>query len=298
MYSSNRTPALQAVFPYMQLLRPANVVTAAADVTAGFVAAGAVAPLALPWLLVAGMALYAGGVVMNDVFDAKLDGVERPERPIPSGGADIRTASALGGGLLLLGVASAWQVGATSAAIAAAIAALALGYDAWGKHQSVLGPLNMGACRGLNLLLGVSAMSVALPERWHLAIIPIAYVGAITAVSRGEVAGGTRAVSALALGLLVGVLASLAIMGVTAGASILAVAPFWAWFGWKTVPAFWAAYRSPNAGTIRLAVGAGVMALIPLNAVIAAAFGGPIAGAVVLALTIPAQVLRRRFAVT
>ena len=53
---------------YLTLTRPANVVTALADVLAGAAAAGTVA--GLPGLLLSTAALYAGGVVLNDVFDA------------------------------------------------------------------------------------------------------------------------------------------------------------------------------------------------------------------------------------
>jgi 4-hydroxybenzoate polyprenyltransferase len=298
MYRQARISAIDAIKPYVQLMRPANVVTAAADVAAGFVVAATAGPVGLAWLLVAGMALYAGGVVMNDVFDAKLDGLERPERPLPSGLASLPAAAALGGACLLLGVVAALQVGPVSALVAAAIAVLALGYDAWGKHRPLWGPLNMGLCRGLNLLLGVSAVPMALGDRWYLALLPIAYVAAITAVSRGEVHGGSRAVGGLALALLGSVLLGLGLLGMTAGGSLLALAPFWLFFAWRTLPPFVAAWQTPAAETIRAAVGAGVMALIALNAVIAAAYGGPVAGLVVLALMLPADGLRRLFAVT
>ncbi|MGB3292783.1 MAG: hypothetical protein WBB01_07355, partial [Phormidesmis sp.] len=74
---------------YLQLMRPANVVTAWADILAGYAAGLGVGVIAFPsttlvWLLLATTGLYAGGVVFNDVFDAELDTVERPERPIPS----------------------------------------------------------------------------------------------------------------------------------------------------------------------------------------------------------------------
>ena len=31
------------------------------------------------------MAIYAAGIVLNDVFDYEIDRVERPGRPLPSG---------------------------------------------------------------------------------------------------------------------------------------------------------------------------------------------------------------------
>src|SRR4051794_10139688 len=70
---------------YLALLRPANVVTALADVLAGAAVAGEPWSASLPWLLASTACLYAGGVVLNDVADRTIDAAERPERPIPSG---------------------------------------------------------------------------------------------------------------------------------------------------------------------------------------------------------------------
>src|SRR6188472_1418057 len=101
--------------PYLELVRPANVATALADVLAGFAIAGLVPWRALPWLLVATSCLYAGGVVLNDVFDRQIDAIERPERPLPSGRAGVGSATALGAALLTLGVGAAAQAGARPA---------------------------------------------------------------------------------------------------------------------------------------------------------------------------------------
>ena len=74
----------------LSLTRPANLVTAIADVLAGMAIAGYFrvydpAPAPVGWLALATVGLYGGGVVFNDVFDAELDAVERPERPIGHG---------------------------------------------------------------------------------------------------------------------------------------------------------------------------------------------------------------------
>ena len=92
---------------YLELLRPATVVTALADVLAGYAVAGRGSPGALPGLLVATACLYAGGIVLNDVFDRRIDAVERPERPIPSGRVSAGGAAGLGGALVVSGVLAA-----------------------------------------------------------------------------------------------------------------------------------------------------------------------------------------------
>lgn len=186
--------------PYLQLTRPANLLTAAADVLAGAALAplvGLTSPFAMGqpvWLLVVStIGLYGGGVVLNDVFDAQLDAVERPERPIPSGRVSLGQASALGVGLLILGVVAAFFYGETSGWLALMVAGLAVFYDRFGKHHSLFGPVNMGLCRGVNLLLGASAAGyVAVTQLWWLGIVPVIYIAAITMISRDEVHGGKQ----------------------------------------------------------------------------------------------------------
>jgi len=283
---------------YLELTRPPNLVTAAADVLAGYAVAGLPAIARLPWLVGAGICLYAGGVALNDVCDAEADAVERPERPIPSGrigrGAALRFAVALLGAGCVLATAAA----PASGALALAIAAAASLYDAWGKHRPVLGPLTMGLCRGLNLLLGVSAAPAALGERWPIAAIPILYIAGITAVSRGEVAGGDRRAAAVALVLLGLAGGGLVALWRSPGARAWAALPFLALLAARVAPPFVRAYRTPNATACRAAVKAGVLSLIAVDATLAATFAGPIYGGGVLALALLSAPLARRFAVT
>jgi 4-hydroxybenzoate polyprenyltransferase len=293
---------------YLQLVRPANVVTAWADVLAGFAVAGAAITLsgattpvpwsALGWLLVATTGLYSGGIVLNDVFDAELDAQERPERPIPSARASRRGAIWLGGVLLVGGIAAAGQVRLTSGALAALVAGGAVLYDAKAKHHTVFGPLVMGTCRGGNLLLGVSAVPAMMVSSWYLALLPIAYIAAITTISQGEVHGGTSRTGYGALGLVLGVIASLLTLGMRVDYRVLHALSFIFVLAVQVVPPFGRAARTPSPDLIRAAVKAGVMALIPLNAALAAGFGGWVYGALVLLLLPLSMGLGRLFAVT
>src|SRR5690606_33216233 len=99
---------MNSFIAHLRLMRPANIITAIADILAGFAVSGAAVQLLSPgneesmnlwiplmWLILATIGLYGGGVVFNDVFDAELDKKERPERPIPSGRASVRSASIL-----------------------------------------------------------------------------------------------------------------------------------------------------------------------------------------------------------
>ena len=147
---------------WWQLLRAANVFTAASNVIAGFlIVRGQWAPAeTLALLFVASACMYLAGMVLNDVYDAELDATERPERPIPAGHISRTTASSAGWALITSGVLLSW------------IAALACGHPMPGligvllafaiiRYDSVLkstwiGPVAMGWCRVLNVLLGAS----------------------------------------------------------------------------------------------------------------------------------------------
>jgi 4-hydroxybenzoate polyprenyltransferase len=283
---------------YLELLRPANVATALADVLAGFAIAGLRNQQTLPLLLFSTACLYAGGVVLNDVFDRQLDAVERPERPIPSGRARVPVAATLGAALLACGVLAAALASRDSGLMAAAIAALVVLYDAWTKRHPLLGPVNMGLCRALNLLLGVTAVPDGLPGAWPLAGIPLVYIGAVTGLSRGEVAGSGpgRAVVAL-LSLSVALLALILVTLTVGGGSLAGVALVLV-LGWRVLPPFWKAYRQPEPAPIRRAVRAGVLSLVLVNAAIAATYGGFTYSLVILATAVLAEWLARVFPVT
>ncbi|MBR8838004.1 MAG: UbiA-like protein EboC [Stigonema ocellatum SAG 48.90 = DSM 106950] len=296
---------------YLQLMRPANIVTAWADVLAGFAASGWVVfinetnggttlfhLIPLAWLLLATTGLYGGGIVFNDVFDAEIDAKERPERPIPSGRASRWGATILGSILLSTGILASAQVSWPSATIACSIAASALLYDAYGKHHPVFGPLNMGICRGGNLLLGVSVVSPMVAEYWFLALIPIVYIAAITTLSRGEVHGGEGSTAVIALLLIGTVIAGLLGLGLLNNYDLQAVLPFVVLLAMRVLRPFIRAMRQPTAENIRTAVRSGVLSLIVLDATVAAGFAGLPYGLLVLSLLPISMALSQIFNVT
>jgi hypothetical protein len=130
----------------LRLLRVGTLFSPAADVLAS------AAVLRLPFdarvaaAAGASVALYAAGMVWNDIADRRLDAVQRPERPLPSGQVSLAFAISLG---LLLLAAGLWL--SPCRAHHGLIAALVLAYDFAGKRIAWLGALGMGSLRGLNL---------------------------------------------------------------------------------------------------------------------------------------------------
>ncbi|WP_041565644.1 UbiA-like protein EboC [Nostoc punctiforme] len=297
---------------YLELMRPANIVTAWADILVGFAASGSgiifaqlingeasfniLIPLA--WLLLATSGLYGGGIVFNDVFDAELDAKERPNRAIPSGRVSRENATLLGSILFAIGIIAAFQVSLVSGAIAIFITLSSLLYDSLAKHHPFFGPLNMGLCRGSNLLLGVSAVPAIIGERWYLALIPVLYIAAITAISQGEVHGGKKITGVLAVLLIAIVLTAILALGLLDEYTAIAALPFAIFLAIRILPNFIKAAREPIAGNIRNAVKIGVLSLIVLDATVASGFAGLYYGLLVLSLLPISMKLAKVFAVT
>jgi hypothetical protein len=162
--SQEPAPQWQA---FLQLFRLPNVFTAIADVMMGFLfVRPSLEPLrySLP-LIVASALLYTSGMVLNDVFDLEVDRRERPERPLPSGRIQVGLARWLGFEMLFVGTAfgiaaTVMHHDARPAIVAILLAAMIVAYNRFLKATFV-GPIAMGSCRFLNVLLGMSAAAGA-----------------------------------------------------------------------------------------------------------------------------------------
>ncbi len=287
---------------FFRLARPANIVTAVSDILAGIAIAGYLSHQAgdyvpVVWLVLATIGLYGGGVVLNDVFDAELDAAERPERPIPSGLISIGEAARLGVFLLVAGIFCAYLVSPLSGILAFATAVAVIVYNKWSKHHAMLGPFNMGLCRGLNLVLGVSCVPHQVGEFWYLGFVPVLYIAAITMISRGEVHGGRRVTIYAAGALYIIAMACIFSLSWIHGRPLVTAFFIAAWALMVFVP-LWEAGRKPEGRMIGRAVRAGVLALILMNAAWAAAFGAVFLALVILLLLPFSLALARAFAVT
>ncbi|MBI2583273.1 MAG: UbiA family prenyltransferase, partial [Candidatus Aenigmarchaeota archaeon] len=72
--------------PYIEITRPNVCALTVLGIIIGALVVGILGFYAeLVYAVLAGLLLCAGGNVINDFFDAEIDRVNRPERPIPSG---------------------------------------------------------------------------------------------------------------------------------------------------------------------------------------------------------------------
>lgn len=186
----------------LQLVRLPAVFTAMADIFLGFLLThNKLEPAAVfGLLLVASSCLYLSGMVFNDVFDRRIDAVERPERPIPSGRVSLPSAIGLGVVLMLAGIAAAAAVEivrdsaqTSSLVIAGGLVLCILAYDGFLK-RTPLGPVAMGGCRFLNVMLGASATYFvwARPQT-YVAIGLGVFIAGVTWFARHEAKQSSRA---------------------------------------------------------------------------------------------------------
>ena len=167
MTSSNAQANHPACFrDLLQLIRLPNMFTALADVTMGYLfVQGGLHPLANYLVLaLASLLLYAAGMVLNDLWDIEQDRRERPERHWRRGAFRCRwlgdwgsgccwAASSVAGPLVSFRRARWHSMAKWRSRDAAGSAGC--WYDAKLK-RTPLGPLAMGGCRALNVLLGMS----------------------------------------------------------------------------------------------------------------------------------------------
>jgi len=292
----------------LELLRLPNVFTAIADVLLGFLFVhGSLEPGHLAGLLVVASALlYLSGMVLNDVFDREVDAAQRPERPIPSGRITLAHASRLGWALLASGVLAAcivsFMVGGVRAGIVALLlAALIVAYDAVLK-KTLLGPIAMGGCRTLNVLLGMSATLEPWPvAAWILAAGLGVYVTGVTAFARTEAVRSKR--PQLILGsvlMLLGILVVAAYPRWMPDAWALPYRDFedrWALF-WIVIALLIGvrlarAIIDPRPATVQLAVKNAILSIIVIDAGAALAVAGSFWATALVLLLLPAMALGR-----
>jgi 4-hydroxybenzoate polyprenyltransferase len=293
---------------YFQLIRLPNVVTAAADSLAGWLLVTGSLSAQERWLPLLGssMVLYASGTMLNDVFDFEVDRVERPGRPLPSGKVSRRVAGWLGGLGLALGPCLALASGSAASGLLAAVLALAiLGYDIGLKH-TWLGPAAMGACRGMNFLLGMThVVELGGPIAWLAALAYAIFVAGITIASRSEAVGGGLARPSLLTGLLLQLTAivTLAAVGFSrerfpAPKADLPIVPLegllvLALVAFAVSVAASRAMERPLPEFIQKYIKTGILSLVWLHVGVIAAVRGPVFALPIAALWFPAFILGR-----
>jgi len=291
----------------LTMLRPPNLPTAWADILLGYWMVQWEEPWGKPAtlaaLLVASSGLYLAGMVWNDVFDVETDRRERPDRPIPSGDVSLSFARTLAVILTLVGIGAAALAGAASLVVALVLTAAILFYDAFAKNYP-FGPLAMGLCRALNVMLGAS---LALPAILHIGgsppQLPLGadalvwstfwwsfpagnglYIAGATLLSRQEVFRGRRE------GILAGALvmaAGFALHAWSLSRIPRLESPVWIVGGFAALTVGFRVMRAladPAPRLVQTAVGSAIVSLIMIDAALLLAVRGQMQAMVVVCL--------------
>lgn len=285
---------------YLELVRIPGVFTAQSDIVAGVLiaAGGGFHPGDLVYLLCASSCFLSAGMALNDFFDAEVDRKERPGRPIPSGRVTRSSALLLGLALLGAGIFLAGRVGGASFGIGLLLAISILSYDGWLKKHPWLGPVNMGGCRYLNLLLGLSVAPLS-PWMFFLPLIHWIFIFGVTVLSRQE-AGGAKpgagiwitAGSILSAWVLYGIFFTSGILPRTAGFFLFSA---WAFF------AVWIVLRLLNQSTpadIQKTMKRLLLSIVVIGGILVTGIRPVYWGLFVWILLVPAVVISKRFYVT
>ncbi len=101
----------------------------------------------------------AGGNAINDFYDAKIDAVNKPHRPIPSGRISPRSAFAFAISLFGIGVVLSYFINPICFLIAAANSLLLIGYAHKLKRTALWGNTSIGYLTGSTFLFGGAAVN-------------------------------------------------------------------------------------------------------------------------------------------
>ncbi|OUT68582.1 MAG: hypothetical protein CBB70_04960 [Planctomycetaceae bacterium TMED10] len=297
---------------YLELLRLPNVFTAIADVIMGYWFAqaalnGSESPAEthlgiLVLLILSSSCFYLAGMVLNDYFDRNKDLQERPARPIPSRRVPESTALWLGTQLLVLGTILAMILSFMSHTLGTLLIALLLAtavvaYDGVFK-KNWLGPLGMGTCRSLNVMMGMSVVEgtfTAFTMSHFLIIVGIGiYIVGLTWFARTEAERSNRfylSASLLMMGLGLACLYSFPqFMPLN---KTLVSQNIGIWFGFWLLVALQITWRcgkavlEPTPTNVQVGVKFCLLTLIVLDAAIIFAVQGQEKSLVLLALLIP-----------
>jgi 4-hydroxybenzoate polyprenyltransferase len=185
--------------PFFQLVRIPTVFSAFSNAYAGYWIGGGGAPLKSLFLGMLAAALYLmAGMALNDIADYKVDKVERPSRPLPSGAISRPWAWIFSLGMMALALVCQWFANPVAACVGVCLILAIFLYNFLLKG-TFLGEVSMGACRVLNLLGGIALCAdgtsdlLFLPfsAYWALASIGV-YIVIVTYLAKDEVQGNSR----------------------------------------------------------------------------------------------------------
>jgi 4-hydroxybenzoate polyprenyltransferase len=241
-------------------------------------------------------------MILNDVFDARVDATERPDRPIPSGRIPLFLAGFIGGSMLLIGVSMLAVASPTTLPWAIALGVCILAYDMLHTFSAASIVL-MASCRGLVPV--IAAFAISSNTDWSIlawtAGAAFAFIAAVSIAARNEMTGFGLVARAAAWSLPVATCAPLGMWGALAidpggallssmvvGATLLAA--------YLVVVGIRTASKRESPRAVPLAVAMWIGAIPAIDAATCFLLGSPTLGVLCLGMLVLSRALRPRFA--
>lgn len=148
--------------PYLKLFRISNVFTVPPDIIVGFLAVSINFGSSIGYsifdlliLIFSSVFLYLGGLVSNDLFDIKVDRLERPTRPLPSSRIKKTNALLITVIMFSLGLILAAFVNTAALGISMLLIFSIVAYN-YRIKNGFFRPYLMAGIRSLNVIYGAS----------------------------------------------------------------------------------------------------------------------------------------------
>ncbi len=166
---------------YIELARPQNCVMAGLAIAiGGLIGAESTFIDHIPSIAIAsivGCIITAGGNAVNDFYDARIDAINRPDRPIPSGRISPRNALLLSLSLFVLGIALSFFINPICLFIAFLSSLVLIYYSHTLKRKILWGNICIGYLVGSTFLFGGAAVDALVATSVPFMLAMLATVG-------------------------------------------------------------------------------------------------------------------------
>ena len=175
--SQINTSLKDKIFAHIEASRPYTVIWCGLVSLAGAcIAFNEFPPLSIAVLVTAiPMMGWTAGLYLTDFFDRKLDVIQKPHRPIPSGRIHKNEALGIGGLFAVLGFLLSFLLGINNILLVFPVAVLVFTYAKFTKSQGMLGNINRGTVIIAAYFFGVFSTGQALDSFplyiWLLSIL-------------------------------------------------------------------------------------------------------------------------------
>ncbi len=110
---------------------------------------------------------WIAGLYLSDFLDRKLDAIEKPHRPIPSGRIKPKEALIMGGLLATIGTILSFYLSINNFLLVFIVGFLVLGYSKFSKSKGIIGNINRGLVTVMAYFFGVVSIDK------NLLIVPV-----------------------------------------------------------------------------------------------------------------------------